>query len=302
MYVVVGASGNTGSAVADALLAAGEKVRVVGRTASHLERFTKRGAEAAIVDVSDPDTQDLIKAFSGATAIYAMIPPDTKSEDVLAYYGVVAKVLVTALQVSAVSHAVVLSSIGADKSSNTGPVVGLHRLEELINNVGGLNALYIRAGYFMENLLPQAGIIKNFGTMAGPLRADLALPMIATRDIGRYAAERMLKRDFNDKEAREVLGQRDVSYTEAARVVGDAIGNPQLSYMQLPDEQLKPALRQIGMSENMASLILELSAALNNGHVKALEKRTAKNSTPTSIEQFVKDTFAPLYEGRAAHA
>ncbi len=302
MYVVVGASGNTGSAVADALLAAGEKVRVVGRTPSHLERFTKRGAEAAIVDVADPDTPALTKAFSGAKAVYAMIPPDIASGDVLAYDGVVAKVLVTALQVSAVPHAVVLSSIGADKSAKTGPVVGLHRLEQLMNTVGGLNALYIRAGYFMENVLAQLGVIKNFGMMAGPLRADLAVPMIATRDIGRYAAERMLKLDFHDKESRELLGQRDVSYAEAARIVGEAIINPQLSYMQLPDEQLKPALTQMGMSDNMASLLLEMSASLNSGYMSALEKRSPQNTTPTSIEQFVKETFVPLYEGRAAHA
>lgn len=302
MYVVVGASGNTGSAVAESLLAAGEKVRVVGRNAAHLERFTKRGAEAAIVDVSDPDADKLTKAFSGAKAVYAMIPPDTTSSDVLAYSGVVAKVIVTALQVSAVSHAVLLSSIGADKTSKTGPVVGLHRLEDLVNSVGGLTALYIRAGYFMENLLPQAGIIKNFGMTAGPLRADLAVPMIATRDIGRYAAERMLKLDFKGKEARELLGQRDVIYTEAGRIIGTAIGNPQLSYMQLPDEKLRPALMQIGLSENMANLLLEMSASLNSGYMAALEKRTAQNTTPTSIEQFVKEEFLPLYEGRAASA
>ena len=302
MYVVVGASGNTGSAVAETLLAAGEKVRVVGRTPGHLEQFTKRGAEAAIVDVADPDTQDLTKAFSGAKAVYAMIPPDLSSSDGLAYSGVVTKVIATALQVSAVSHAVILSSVGADKSSKTGPVVGLHRLEEMISPIGGLNALYIRAGYFMENLLAQIGVIKSFGVMGGPLSADLAVPMIAARDIGRYAAERMLKLDFKDKEARELLGQRDVTYTEATRVVGEAIGNPQLSYMQLPDEQLKPALTQLGMSENAASLILEMAAALNSGYMAALEKRSPQNTTPTSIEQFVKETFVPRFEGRAAHA
>lgn len=302
MHVVVGASGNTGSVVAETLLAAGEKVRVVARTPSHLERFTKHGADAAIVDVADPDTQDLIKAFSGAKAVYAMIPPDPTSSDGLAYSGVVAKVIVTALQVSAVSYAVILSSVGADKSSKTGPVVGLHRLEEMINPIGGLNALYIRAGYFMENLLPQIGIIKNFGMTAGPLRADLAVPMIATRDIGRYAAERMLKLDFKDKQPRELLGQRDVTYTEASRVIGEAIMNPQLSYMQLPDEQIKPAMVQMGMSENAAGLILEMCGSLNSGEMAPLEKRSAQNTTPTSIEQFVKETFVPLYEGRAAHA
>jgi uncharacterized protein YbjT (DUF2867 family) len=302
MYVITGASGNTGSTVADVLLAKGEKVRVVGRSASRLERFTKRGAEAAIADLSDPDATSLTKAFSGAKAVYAMIPPDPSSSDVLAYSGVVAKVIVTALQTSAVTHAVILSSFGADKPAKTGPVVGLHRLEEAINPIGGLNALYIRAGYFMENLLPQVSVIKSFGVMAGPLRADLQVPMIATRDIGQYAAERMLKLDFQGKHSRELLGQRDVSCSEAARVIGATIGNPQLSYMQMPDEQLKPALVQMGMSENMADLLLEMSASLNTGYMAPLEKRSPQNTTPTSIEQFINETFLPLYEGRAAHA
>jgi len=302
MYVVMGASGNTGGAVATALLDAGEKVRVVGRTPSHLERFTKRGAEAAIVDVSDPDAGHLTKAFSGVKAVYAMIPPDPSSSDVLAFSGVVTKVIATALQTAAVTHAVVLSSIGADKDSKTGPVVGLHRLEDAVNAIDGLNAFFIRAGYFMENLLAQAGVIRAFGMMAGPLRGDLKVPMIATRDIGAFAAQRLLKLDFEDKQTRELLGQRDVSYNEAARVVGQAIVNPQLSYAQLPDEQLKPALTQMGMSENMASLLLEMSASLNSGYMAALETRSPQNTTPTSIEQFVDDTFLPLYEGRAAHA
>src|SRR5580700_7565702 len=108
MYVVTGASGNTGAVVAEALLARGEKVRVVGRNAGKLEPFTKRGAQAAIVDLSDPDPAKLTEAFSGAKGVYAMIPPNLSSSDVLAYAGIVAKVIVTALQRSAVSHVVLL--------------------------------------------------------------------------------------------------------------------------------------------------------------------------------------------------
>jgi uncharacterized protein YbjT (DUF2867 family) len=302
MYVVTGATGNTGSVVADKLLTAGQKVRVVGRSAARLEEFTKRGAEAAIVDLGDPDAYNLTKAFSGAKAVYAMIPPNTSSEDVLAYAGVVAKVLATALQTAAVPKAVVLSSYGADKSQGTGPVLGLHRLEEMLNAVGGLDAIYIRAGYFMENILPQASVIKTFGITAGPLEPNKQCPMIATHDIGAYAAERLLKLDFHGKQPRELLGQRDLNYKELAGVIGKAIGNPQLAYMQMPDEQLKPALMQMGMSENMVSLLLEMAAAINSGHMAALEKRSAENTTATSIEQFVSDTFLPLFEGRAAHA
>jgi uncharacterized protein YbjT (DUF2867 family) len=302
MYVVTGASGNTGAVVAEALLARGEKVRVVGRNAGKLEPFTKRGAQAAIVDLSDPDPAKLTEAFSGAKGVYAMIPPNLSSSDVLAYAGIVAKVIVTALQRSAVSHVVLLSSFGADKSAETGPVVGLHRFEEELNAVDGLNAVYLRAGYFMENILPQAGIIKNFGIVGGPMRADRKLPMIATHDIGAYAAERLQKLDFQGKSSRELLGHGDLSYAQAASVIGAAIGNPALGYVQLPNEQLKPALMQMGMSENMVDLLFEMCDALNSGHMAALEKRGAANTTPTSFETFVKETFLPLFEGRAQHA
>jgi len=294
MYVLIGATGNTGSVAANALLDKGEKVRVVGRSASRLEKFTKRGAEAAVVDIADPDATALVKACSGAKALYAMIPPDTSSSDILAYDGVVTKVIATALQTAAISHVVILSSFGADKAAKTGPVVGLHRLEEMISTIAGVNALFLRPGYFMENLLPQIGILKNFGMLAGPLRADLAVPMIATRDIGAYAAERMLKLDFQGTQTQELLGQRDVTYAEVAQVIGSALGNS-LAYQQLPNEQVAAALLQMGMSENAAGLLLEMSEALNSGYMAPLEKRSAANTTPTSIEQFVRETFVPAY-------
>ena len=73
MYVVTGATGNTGSVVADALLAAGNKVRVVGREAGRLQHFVPEGAEVFTANVSDAAA--LTKAFSGARAVYLMLPP-----------------------------------------------------------------------------------------------------------------------------------------------------------------------------------------------------------------------------------
>ena len=195
-----------------------------------------------------------------------------------------------------------LSSIGGDKPDKTGPVVGLHVFEEKLNAIPRLNALYIRAGYFIENLLAQVGVIKNFGMVGGPLKPDLALPMIATRDIGAYAAEALLKLDFRGKSARELHGQRDLDYREATAVIGKAIGKPGLSYSQLPAWQLKTALTSMGMSANMADSLLEMSDALNSGYMRALEARSAANTTPTSIEQFVTGTFVPAFAGKAAGA
>jgi uncharacterized protein YbjT (DUF2867 family) len=190
-----------------------------------------------------------------------------------------------------------LSSFGADKSEKTGPVVGLHRLEQKLNRVAGLNVLHLRAGYFMENTLAQIGIIQAMGMIAGPLRPDLKIPMIATRDIGAAAAEALLRLDFRQQQTRELLGERDLSMAEATAIIGRAIDRPTLAYTWLPDEQARPALIQTGMSPSLADLVLEGAAALNSGHWRALETRSPQNSTPTSYETFVAEEFVPRYRG-----
>ncbi len=300
MYAIVGATGNTGKVIAQTLLEQGQKVRVIGREANRLKDFAQNGAEPFVADATDAEA--LKKAFTGAKAVYVMIPPNIGTPDAAAYQERVSDALTTAIEKAGVDYAVLLSSIGADKPSGTGPVVGLRKFEQKLNGIARLNALYIRAGYFMENLLPQVGVIKNLGMMAGPVRASQTLPMIATRDIGAYAAEALLKLNFNGKQTRELLGQRDVKYSEVAGVIGGAIGKPDLTYSELPASQLKPVLIQMGMSASMADLILEMAQAINSGHMAALESRSAGNTTPTSIEQFVAEVFVPMFTGKAAGA
>jgi uncharacterized protein YbjT (DUF2867 family) len=126
--------------------------------------------------------------------------------------------------------------------------------------------------------------------------------MIATEDIGVAAAERLHKLDFSGHETRELLGQRDITYTEAARILGEAVGKPDLAYVQLPPDQFTQALVQMGMSNNFANLIVEMAGAMNDGRMKALEPRSAANATPTSFEEFVQKEFLPAYRGKAATA
>jgi uncharacterized protein YbjT (DUF2867 family) len=297
MYVITGATGNTGSVVAERLLEAGQKVRVVGRDPKRLEKFTEKGAESFIADATDEGS--LTNAFAGAKAVYAMIPPNIGAPDVRAYMESVSDALRSAIGKNGIKYAVVLSSVGADKSQGTGPVAGLHSLEKKLEGIPGLNALFLRAGYFMENLLPQAGVIKSMGIMAGPVTEDLPLPMIATRDIGAYAAEALLKLDFIGKSTHELQGPRDVTYVGTAKIVGASIGKDELTYKMAPAAQLKPVLMQMGMSSNMADLLLEMAGALNSGHMKMLEPRSAANTTPTTLETFVAEIFLPAYRGGA---
>jgi len=298
MYVITGATGNTGAVITERLLARGERVRVLGRDAGRLGRLVQKGADPVVADVTDSNV--VTRAFIGAKAVYLMIPPDVAAPDVRAFQERVSDALTAATEHAGVEHAVLLSSIGADKADGTGPVIGLHNFEQKLNGIPQLKALYVRAGYFMENLLPQVGVIKSLGMMAGPVRADLRLPMIATRDIGTFAAEALLDLTFNGKQTRELLGQREVTYAEAASLIGKAVAMPDLNYSQLPASQLKPALVQMGMSSNMADLLLTMADALNSGHMVALESRSAQNTTPTPIEQFIGDDFVPRFMGKHA--
>ena len=300
MYVILGATGNTGSVATETLLAKKQQVRVVGRSKEHLARFVSRGAEAFVADVTDAAA--LTKAFKGARAVYALIPPSMSSPDFRAYQDQVTNAIASALEAAKVTHVVSLSSVGADKSEKTGPVVGLHLMEKKLGQIPKLNALHLRAGYFMENTLAQAGIIKNLGKMAGPVRADLAIPVIATRDIGAVAALALLDLNFTGQQTRELHGQRDLTYAEMARIVGAMIGKPDLTYAELPADQVIQAMTQMGMSKNLATLLCEMAEAMNNGHMRALEPRSPKNTTPTSYEEFVQKVFVPAYKGQAARA
>jgi len=300
MYVITGATGHTGRIVARTLLGLGQKVRAIGRSADRLESFSAEGAEPFVCDITDAAT--LTKAFSGAKAVYAMVPPSMTSQNYRADQDRASNAIAEAVEKARVEYVVSLSSVGADKAQGTGPVAGLHYLEQKLNRIPDLNALHLRPGYFMENTLAQVGIIQTMGITAGPVLNDLALPMIATTDIGAAAAKALLNLDFTDKQTRELLGQRDLSYDDATRIIGKAIGKPDLKYVQLPDEQVRGAFLQAGMSENVADLILEMSAALNSGYMEPLEERTAENTTPTSFETFVAEEFLPLYRGKATTA
>jgi len=298
MYVVMGASGNTGHVIANSLLARGEKVRVIARNAAHLQPLAAKGAEPFVADADDANA--LTQAFQHAQSAYVLIPPNPASTDPRGYSDRIGDAIAAAVQNSGIENVVVLSSIGAEKTSGTGPVAGLHRLEEKLSQNKNANLLFLRAGYFMENTLPQVGAIQKMGFAVGPVRPDLKLPMIATRDIGAAAAEELLNLSFRGRQVRELQGQRDLSYSEVAATIGKAIGKPDLKYVQLNDDQVRGAMVEMGMSDQFARVLLEMTAALNSGEMRTLEPRTPQNTTPTSYDTFVADTLVPAYQHQAA--
>jgi uncharacterized protein YbjT (DUF2867 family) len=296
MYVILGATGNTGSIITNFLLSRGKKVRVVGRDGGRLEHFVRKGAEPFTADVTDAAA--LTKAFGGAHAAYLLLPPITSREDQERQSDAIAK----AVKESGLPYAVYLSSYGAHVPEGTGPVTGLHSSEQKLNAISDLNVLHLRAAYFMENNLAAIDTIHGMGLFGHALLPDLKLPMIATRDVGDYAAQRLLRLDFSGKQTRELLGERDLSMTEVTSAIARSIDKPDLRYEQFPYDQVQQVLEQMGMAPKKAAVYIEMFQAINAGLLAAQEPRSPENSTPTSFEKFVQEVFVAAYHSNAPAA
>lgn len=300
MIAVTGATGNTGKPAADALLERGEKVRVIGRVAYSLAALTQKGAEAFIGNVEDEASMS--EAFRGAEGVYLVIPQAIDREDFRAYQERVSDAYASAVRKAGVRYVATVSGIGAQHAQNTGVVVGLHNLEEKINRISGINALHLRPGYFMENLLMTAEPLRSMGIFPGAAPPDVALPLIAARDVGRYAADRLHARDFSGTFTQELLGLRDVTMREVASIIGKAIDNPRLTYTQAPFSILEMGLVQTGMPKKSAALLIDMWKAANDGLVVPQEPRSPANTTPTPVEQFITEVFAPAYLAKKVRA
>jgi len=292
MIVVMGATGRVGGQVTELLLGSGESCRALGRSAERLAPTAGRGATVLAGDARD--AAFLTEAFRGADAVFTILPEDLHAPDLRAQQQAVGEATVVAIRESGVSHVVFLSSVGADLDAGTGPIAALHAQEERLRRLAGINVLVLRAAYFFENFFGSLPLIKEQGINGGPIAPDLPFPMIAARDIAEVAARALRQRDWEGFVVRELLGERDLTFTEATRLIGERIGRPDLPYVQFPPADFTAALVQMGISPSVAALYAEMAQAVNDGRVKSREGRRPGNTTPTRFEDFA-ESLAEAY-------
>src|SRR5215472_4433640 len=293
MIVVTGATGRTGRRITELLLANGERVRSVGRDAKKLASLVEQGAEPFVGKVDD--VSYLTAAFAGADAVYLVLPEDLSQQDLRGHQERISDGYAVAIANAHVSFVVNLSSIGAQHPKGTGPIVGLHNQEQRLDRIAGLNVLHLRAAYFMENLFMSVAPLRATGTLPGGMRGDASMPWIATKDIGAYAATRLVARDFSGSSIQELHGERDISMNEAASIVGKAIGKPDVRYLQIPSAILEAALLKMGLPKKTAELMSEMWDGANAGLIVPRETRSARNTTLTTLESFLTEAFVPAY-------
>lgn len=287
---VMGATGHTGAKVVDLLQAAGHSVRALGRSADKLARLERAGARVFAGDICDAGF--LAEAFHGAAAAYTLLPTDRRASDYAARQREEGEAIAHALDRGGVRRVVFLSCLGAERSEGTGLIAGLHAQEERLKQRDGIDLMLLRPVSFFENFHDALPVIRQLGVHADCAAAQLAIPMIATRDIAECAAQALAATDWHGVIVRELLGPRDLSHDEAARLLGQRIGRPDLAYVQLPAAEMAQALVQAGWSESFAGLYVEMVRAFNEGRVQPRDGRHAGNTTTTRFEDFVEELAA----------
>lgn len=290
MITVMGATGNTGSKIARALLGSGERVRALGRTERKLEALARAGAATATGDAADADF--LAGAFAGSDAVFTLLPTDRTAPDYRAAQDRQGEAIAAALRATGVRRVVALSSLGADRPDAPGPIAGLHAHEERLRALPDTDVLLLRPGSFFENFREALPLVRAEGVVADTVAPDLELPMVATRDVAAAAVRALAARDWRGVAVRELLGPCDLSFAAATRLLGEGIGRPDLRYVRLAHGAMVEALVAAGLAESFARLYVEMTRAFDSGSVQPLAGRNSENTTPTRFESFVDELAA----------
>lgn len=263
-YIITGSLGHISKPLAEKLIAAGHKVTVISSNKDKRSAIEALGATAAIGSVEDVNF--LSEVFTGADAVYTMIPPTFTPTDWKKHIARVGQNYADAIRTAAVKYVVNLSSIGAHMPDGCGPVSGLHFAEKALNEVADTHVLHLRPGFFFYNLLAQMAMAKHMGILGGNYGEGTRLVLTHTDDIAEVAAKELLELSFRGKTVRYVSSDEKPT-NEIARQLGEAIGKPDLKWVDFTDAQNQDGLVQAGLPAELARNYTEMGAAIRSGEM-----------------------------------
>lgn len=292
-YLIAGASGRVGSVVATELISRQHEVRLLLRNAQRASTLLGCGASAVAGSLADAEL--MTSALRGADGCFVLLPEDPAAQDFHGGRRQMADAIVTAVRASAVPHVVLLSAAAASLPSGNGPCADLHYLENALR-ASGTTLTTLRGSWFQENIgmsiapALQAGIYPNF--MPAP---DFAFPTIATRDVGRFAAQ-ALHDGPQQSEVVDLLGPV-YSIRQLADALGKALGRT-LHIVDVPATAQEAMLVQAGLSASFAQAVAELFACFAAGRVRPECDRSLAGAT--TIEDVLRGMLASV-PAMAAH-
>lgn len=292
-YVILGSLGNVSKPLAEKLIAAGHSVTVVSSNANKAEQIILMGAQAAIGSVDDVDF--LTRTFTGANAVYTMVPPYFGASDWKRHIAEIGKNIATAVKASGVKNIVNLSSIGAHMPDGCGPVSGLHFVENELNSLDGVNVKHLRPGFFYTNLLSNIPMIQDMGIMGGNYGENATMILVDTKDIAEVAAEELLSLSFSGKSIRYVCSDEKTT-REIASILGNTIGKPDLKWVNFKDEDTLAGMLQVGVPHEVARNYTEMGKAMRSGEMASdYQRHRPEVLGKTKLTDFA-NVFATAYK------
>ena len=287
-FVVTGSLGNISKPLAEKLVAAGHSVIVLSSKADKTTQIEALGAKAAIGSVED--VAFLTKTFTGADAVYTMVPPHFGAANWKKYIADIGENYAEAIHGAGVKNVVNLSSIGAHMPEGCGPVSGLYFVEKSLNALDGVNVKHLRPGFFYGNFLANAGMAKHMGIIGGNYGEGASLIIVHPVDIAEVAAEELLGLKFKGKSVRYIASDEKTTH-EIAAILGKAIGKPELPWVNFKDEDTLAGMLQAGLPEEIAKNFAEMGVAMRSGEMASDYLR----NKPTEFGKTKFEAFAPVF-------
>lgn len=265
--IVTGSLGNISQPLTRELVQKGHSVTVVSSNAERQKEIEALGVKAAIGTLEDADF--LSETFKGADAVYLMETLGASSffDQNLDFVATIAQIgenYKQAIEQSGVKRVVLLSSIGAHTDKGNGSLVMHYKVENILNQLpDDVSIKVMRPTGFYTNIFRQTQTIKTQGAIISNYGGDTKEPWVSPIDIAAAIAEEMEK-PFEGRTIR-YLASDEVSPNEIAKVLGKAIGQPDLKWLVIPDEKLLNGMLSVGMNPQIAEGVVEMQAAQGSG-------------------------------------
>ena len=246
MYAITGISGKVGGAVAEALLQAGLPVRAVLRNPANAAAWAARGCDIAIADMTDAAA--LARAFENVDGAFILPPPQFDPAPGFPEARAAIDAVASAIALGQPRKVVCLSTIGA-QSTQQNLLTQRTLMEQALRRLP-VPMTFLRPGWFMENFSWDVASARDDGLIASFLQPlDRAIPMVATADVGRIAAQ-LLQDTWTGLRVVELEGPQRISPNDAGRAFSDALGTP-VSVQAVPRETWGALFTAQGMKEPM---------------------------------------------------
>ena len=286
VFSIMGATGHIGQVIVDDLLKRGHTVCAIGRNEKKLHQLEIKGAVPISVDFTDADA--LTNAFKDAYAVFSFIPPGNAQNNFQKFEELVSDAIVKAINDSGVKRIVNLSSMGANLSAGTGLITLLYRHEQKLNELKNLITLiHLRPTYFMENLIPFITQMETEGIISSPLKENLAIPMVAARDIGWKASDFLDSTKEQPRLIFEFVGPQNLTMPNVAETFARAFDQPDLRYLEVPIEEERKRLIKAGMPSDFVDALLEMYGAFNKGLIIPTQDLKPSHHGRTTLGEFV---------------